>query len=259
MHKFFMKKRFWILSVFLIVICSMILFNKVKPLPEGISYESEVIHTDDVTFLADLTYQMPNGEMTSEQEIFHEVFEMIHEAEDFIVVDMFLFNSFTSQDRDFPDLSGELTEKLIKQKIKHPDLQVVFITDPINTGYHSYEEKHIKLLQDNDIEVVMTNLNELRDSNTVYSAVWRLLFQIFGKKGAGWLPNPFADDAPKFTVRSYLELFNVKANHRKVIATENSAIVSSANAHNESGFASNIAFKVSGTIIHDIVQAEHTS
>src|SRR5699024_3416444 len=58
------------------------------------------------------------------------------------------------------------------------------------------------------------------------------------------------------TLRSYLTLFNVKANHRKVIATEKNAIIQSANAHNESGYASNIGFKVSGGIIQDIVEAE---
>src|SRR5699024_11881967 len=120
----------------------------------------------------------------------------------------------------------------------------------------SYEEKHIEKLKNNDIEVVMSGLSELRDSNTFYSAGWRLLFQAFGQKGTGWLPNALADEATKITASSYLELFNVKANHRKAGATEKNAIISSANPHNESGFASNIAFKISGDIIHDIVDAE---
>ncbi len=144
-----------------------------------------------------------------------------------------------------------MTQALVKQKQRYPKLQVVFITDPINNGYHSYKEKHVQLLEDNDIEdvqlledndieVVLTNLSKLRDSNKPYSSVWRLLFQPFGQKGTGWLPNPFAKEAPPFTIRSYLELFNVKANHRKVLITEKSALVTSANPHNESGFASNI-------------------
>src|SRR5690625_7339113 len=104
----------------------------------------------------------------------------------------------------------------------------------------------------------MSCLSDLRDSNTFYSPGWRLLFQAFGQKGTGWLPNALADEAPKMTARSYLELFNVKANHRKAVATEKNAIISSANPHNASGLASNIAFKISGDIIHIIVNETQT-
>src|SRR5699024_8647170 len=104
-----------------------------KQLPEGTSFEGDVHYIDEVEFLSDLTYQKPDGEMTAEQEIFKEIFNVILEAEEFVVVDMFLFNDYTAQDRNFPDLSGRLTQSLIEQKKIHPDLQVVCITDPINT------------------------------------------------------------------------------------------------------------------------------
>lgn len=255
MRKFYKKKSIWVLLILLLILGSIVIFNKTKSLPEGISYESDIYKTDDITFLSDLTYS-ENGNQKVEQEIFDEVSNLIHEAEEFVVVDMFLFNDYTDQDRDFPDLSGKLTDALIKQKKNNPNLQVVFITDPVNTGYYSYDDKHLKKLKENDIEVVITRLSELRDSNTYYSAAWRLFFQPFGQKGTGWLPNNFSKDAPNMTIRSYANLFNVKANHRKAIATEKNAIIASANPHNESGFASNIAFKVSGEIIQDIVKAE---
>src|SRR5699024_4815128 len=106
------------------------------------------------------------------------------------------------------------------------------------------------------IEVVITNLDKLHDSNKPYTPIWRMLIKPLGYGNTGWLPNPFASDAPKMSLRSYLTLFNVKANHRKAIVSEKNAIIQSANTHNESGFASNIAFKVSGNIIRDIVEAE---
>lgn len=244
------------ISFFVITCLAIGIFNKYKSLPEGISYEGDIHHIDHIEFLSDLTYKNDLNKTIHEQEIFDEAFTMIEDAEEFIVVDMFLFNSYTDQDKEFPDLSGELTKKLIKQKTKHPDMPIVFITDPINTGYHSYIDEHIKRLEENNIEVVITNLNRLRDSNKAYTSAWRLLFQQFGQSGTGWLPNPFAKEAPKFTLRSYLELFNVKANHRKAIITEEYALVASANPHNESGFASNIGFKLSGNIIGDMVKAE---
>src|SRR5699024_7731369 len=70
--------------------------------------------------------------MTSEQEIFSEAFKMIREAEDIIIVNVFLFHDYTDQDRNFPDLNGKLTNALIEQKQRYPDLQIVFITE--NSG-----------------------------------------------------------------------------------------------------------------------------
>ena len=35
------------------------------------------------------------------------------EAEDIIIVDIFLFNNYTDQNRNFPDLSGKQTKALI--------------------------------------------------------------------------------------------------------------------------------------------------
>ncbi|MGE7765432.1 phospholipase D-like domain-containing protein [Peribacillus sp. NPDC096540] len=68
-----------------------------------------------------------------------------------------------------------------------------------------------------------------------------------------------AKSAPKVTVRSYLRLMNIKANHRKVNATEKTAIISSANPHDASGFHSNIAFQMDGNIVGDFVKAERAA
>lgn len=255
-RKFFKRKTTWILIIIFFTLVGIIIFNKTKALPKGISLEGNVYYTNEVSFLSDLTYKNDEDKTTSEQEIFDEVFQLIEQAEEFIVVDMFLFNDYTDQNRSFPDLSNDLTETLITQKEKHPNMQAVFITDPVNTGYFSYDTKQLEELRTNGIEVVLTSHSELRDSNTYYSAGWRLFFQIFGQEGKGWVKNPFASEAPKMTGRSYLNLLNVKANHRKVVVSENNAIIATANPHNESGFASNVAFKVSGDIIHDIVAAE---
>lgn len=252
------RKKNYLISivVFIAILIPVIIYNTSKPLPEGISYESDTHYVDDVKFLYNLTYQDKNGITIYEQEIFSEIEKIIGEAEEVIVVDMFLFNNYTDQDRDFPKLSSDLATALIHQKENHPGIQIVFITDPVNTGYHSYENELLEKMKENEIDVVVTSLNELRDSNPIYSGIWRILFQMFGQKGKGWLPNPISSDAPKVTLRSYLLLFNVKANHRKVVATEKAAIITSANAHDESGFFSNTAFKVSGTIINDIIESE---
>ena len=110
-----------------------------------------------------------------------------------------------------------------------------------------------------DIHVVITDVNRLRDSTPAYSAVWRTFFQWFGQSGTGTLPNLMASEAPDITVRSYLKLLNVKANHRKVVISEKTALVASANVHDASAYHSNIAFETSGEIIGDMLAAEQAA
>jgi phosphatidylserine/phosphatidylglycerophosphate/cardiolipin synthase-like enzyme len=72
-----------------------------------------------------------------------------------------------------------------------------------------------------------------------------------------WLdPQPSGAHAPHVTLRSYLKLLNIKANHRKVFATEQTAILSSANPHDASAYHSNAGLEVRGAIIRDILHSE---
>src|SRR5699024_9122734 len=128
LHRKNIKIIAWILlTTFFIVVLSIGIFIHFKILSIVVYYERYVYITNDVKFLSELTYKKHNGEMTSEQEIFNEAVKMIREAKDIIIVDMFLFNDYTDQDRDFPDLSGKLTKALIEHKQRYPNLQIVFI------------------------------------------------------------------------------------------------------------------------------------
>ncbi|UUZ94399.1 phospholipase D family protein [Paenibacillus sp. P25] len=211
-----------------------------------------------VGFLYDLTYKQ-GGRTVHEQHIFDRIFQAVDEAERFIVIDMFLFNSFTNADQDYPKLSETLTAKLIERKKMYPGLQIVFITDEVNTTYGSHTTPEFERLKAAGIPVILTDLDALRDSTPLYSAGWRMFFRWFGQSGGGWIPNPMAGAAPKATLRSYLKLLNVKANHRKVIATEKTVIIPSANAHDASGFHSNTALEVSGNVISDVLESEQAA
>nr|WP_251025864.1 phospholipase D family protein [Bacillus sp. ISL-47] len=243
------------MSLFLILI-STIIYQSNKPLPKGLSFEGEIYPVEDVQFLYDLTYEKKNGKRESDQQIFQRITEAIGEAEDFIVMDMFLFNGYHDGDQEFPDISGKITDKLIAQKEKYPDMEITVITDRINSTYGSHSVPELEELKKNGVNVVFTALIPLRDSNPIYSAFWRVFLQWFGQGGEGWLPNPLAKNAPDVTFRSYLDLMNIKANHRKVFVTEKTGIVTSGNPHNASGFHSNIAFEVKGPILSDLVKSE---
>lgn len=259
MKKWYKRKWFYLLVSILIVVGVVIIYNSYKPLPDGISYEGDVHQVEDIDFIYDLTYHDKQGKVQHEQRIFQTIYQAIEEADSFIVIDMFLFNSFYDEKVKFPKLSETLTDKLIAQKKKKPDLQVRFITDEVNTSYNAYQLEELEKLKQNDIDVIVTNLDRLRDPNPLYSGVYRTFFQWFGESGKGWIVNPMASSAPKVTARSYLRLMNIKANHRKVVATEKTAIISSANPHDASGFHSNIAFQMDGNIISDFVKAEEAA
>ena len=225
-----------------------------RSVPDGLSYKSEE-KDGNIEFLYDLTY-IKDDEYIKEQKIFYEQLKLISEAKYFVVVDMFLFNDDYDRKLDFPQISKTLTDTLIEQKEKYPDLKIIFITDEINNFYGAYKFKFIEQFKENDIEVIITDSTKTRDSNPLYSGVWRTFFRWFGTSGKGLMKNAFSPDSPKVTLRSYLKLLNFKANHRKVVITEESAIISSSNPHDASGYHSNIAFKVKGDIIDDLIQSE---
>jgi phosphatidylserine/phosphatidylglycerophosphate/cardiolipin synthase-like enzyme len=249
------KVRNFLLLTLLGVSIVAALYGVFRPLGEGLSIEGNQYHNSKVQFIYDLTYEQ-DGMIVHQQNIFAEVLELIEDAEEFIVLDMFLFNDLRKQDAEFPTLVANLTEQLLAKKQQNPDLEIYVLSDEINTFYGSYMPENFRQLAENGVEVIITDLNSLRDSNPLYSGIWRAFIHWWGTEGKGWLPNAFSAEGPKVTARSYLKMFNFKANHRKVVVTEKKALISSANPHDASGFHSNIAFVVEGQIIQDILESE---
>ncbi|PFG15402.1 phospholipase D family protein [Bacillus sp. es.036] len=256
-RSWYRRKRWILFSIVILIYISVITYHRFKPLPEGVSYASKVheLSSDEIEFLYDLTYDKDNEEVY-DHSIFDEVNKTIKEADEFLILDLFLFNGYTDGKRDYPKISEELSKAVVETMEKKPDLNVILISDEVNTTYGSHEAKQIKKIEDMGAEVIFTDLERLRDPSLFYSGVWRMAFSWFGQDGKGWLPNPMAPSAPKVTARSYLELLNVKANHRKTVITEDAGMIMSANPHDASGFHSNIAFKVKGTILNELIKSE---
>lgn len=247
-----------IVGVLALMYIGVIVWHTFKPLPDGLEYAGELHRVEDVEMFYDLSFaqDQKGTNLKHELRIFDEIYGMIEEAEDFIVIDMFLFDNYTDQDIQFPAVSETLTDKLLAKKEQDPDFSIYFITDPLNFGYGSYESQLLGTLEDEGVEVIVTDLDELRDSTPLYSGLYRVIFQWFDAGGKGWVPNAMSSDAPDLTISSYLKMMNIKANHRKVVITEKEAIISSANPHNASGLHGNMAFKVSGPVLNDILESE---
>jgi hypothetical protein len=140
-------------------------------------------------------------------------------------------------------------------------MQIDLISDEINTVYNGFPSKQFEDMKKAGINVQLTNLNSLKDSNPIYSSIYRIFFIWFGNSENGKLmPHPFNKDE-RVSIRSYLKLLNFKANHRKVIITDNdknifTSLITSANPHDGSSAHSNIGIKINGSFAKEIYNVE---
>jgi phosphatidylserine/phosphatidylglycerophosphate/cardiolipin synthase-like enzyme len=240
-----------------------------KSLPQGTRVASQwyTVAPGGTTFIADITTADAYGRPILSHAIFDEVLQIVRSAREFLVLDYFLFNDSrgTPDGNDLPlrSLSAELRDALIERKRAEPKLRVLFITDPINDVYGGAPSKDLQMLRDAGIDVAVTNLDALRDSNYLYSSFWRLTIKWWSGDGGGpgWLPNPFDEGPSTVTARSWARLVNFKANHRKVIIGDNgqgelAGIVSSANPHDGSSAHSNVAMKLTGSALQPLLASE---
>ncbi len=251
------KRRIKSLIIVLLLIVPLFVSGMTK-MPEGTSFKGEYYPTEDFEFIYDLSYEK-NGETVREHNILEENLRLINEAEEFIIADLFLFNDeYNKESGLYPKSVEKVTDALISKKAENPDMPVVLITDPINNFYGAYEQKYITKLKDGGVDVVITELNALKDSNILVSGYYRCYTKWFGTKGLYWLPNFFEKAAHKVNLRSVIKLANFKANHRKVVITNKEAMVSSANPHDPSSFHSNIAVRLKGEVVSDLLETEKT-
>ena len=124
---------------------------------------------------------------------------MVRDAKEFIVADIFLYNDFYNTAKfDFPDSTQKLTNALIAQKKKYPELKAYVITDEINNSYSADLNRQFKQLEENGIDVIVTDLNKVRDSNPLYAGYYRTYIKHFGLGENGWMKNPFGDNGLLF-------------------------------------------------------------
>jgi len=253
----------WIVTTLLTAWIAMGLWQRGKPLPEGIG-EAWPEHTvGKVGFLADESWFDAQGGHHLDQVIFDEMLALIGEARRLVVLDMFLFNDFAgnSEGGSFRPLTAELTDALIEQKRRHPGLEAVVISDPLNTLYGGLELDHLEALRLAGITVVLTALDRLRASNPLWSGLWHLGPRWLGNSTrAGWLPNALGPG--RVTLRSYLALLNFNANHRKTLVVDRgegwAALVTSANPHDVSSLHGNVALRFEGAAALDLLASERT-
>lgn len=214
------------------------------PLPEGLFFSGS-FRADRVQLLVDETWTDAAGQRQVKQEIFESVFSIIDEAEQFILLDFFLVNDFLYEEGPgMIPLSQMLTDRLLAKRAADPSVEIIFITDPVNTVYGAIPSPLFQSLEEAGVRVVWTGLDRLRDSNPLISKPWRLLIRPWGGGPGDAFANPVGEG--RISLRSVLKLLNFKANHRKLIVTEKSLLVASANPHSASSAHWNMALRIEG-------------
>ncbi len=241
-----------------------------KPLPEGVRVEGALVSVspDRLQFLADVTAADAAGRRVQQHAIHAAMLEMVRNARDLLVLDYFLFNGQggprgpLAYEGGLWRVSTALVDALRELKQSQPALPVLLLVDPINDYYRGTPPPDIAALQALGIDVAVTRLDGLRDSNPAYSATWRLLFGWWlDTEGEGAFPNVLDGAGPRLKAGALLRLPNFKANHRKVILTGDGAgslvgIISSGNPHDASSAHSNVALRVEGEALRALLDSE---
>ena len=195
------------LLAMLIAWLSLALWNSAKPLPPGTHSASQVarLAESDVDFL----YDTPQRHDAGAREL-----AAIDHAEQLIMIDR-------------SPVAPELAQHLLARKRVRPNLKIVLVTDPANQAYGGSAPQTLTALETAGIIVARVRLDRLRDSNPLYSGLWRLLF--------GWWSDPFEEAPGRITPATWARMRNAKADQRQlVIADDGSggwlAVVSPAGA-----------------------------
>ncbi len=248
-------------ALLLVAWIAMGAYQVYKPLPPGISQAGPLRGATDVALLTDITWVNAANQRHSDQHVFDETLRLIGQAQRVIVADQFLFNDFGSQggEVEYRKLSQQLTDALIARKRAVPQLHAVLITDPINTVYGGLPSPRLDALRAAGVEVVITDLRRLRAPNPAWSGLWHLCCGWAGNNDRdGWIANPLGPG--KVTLRSWLSLLNLNANHRKTLVVDQgdtwTALVASFNPHDASSLHGNVALRFSGAAALDLLASE---
>jgi PLD-like domain len=199
-------------------------WNSVKPLPPGtrvISIAARVAEPD-IEFLSAAPHR----------EILSRAMSVVDHAEQLIVVDQ-------------SPLARELAQALLVRKHLRPNLKIIVITDPAPEAFGGTPAQDLQSLERAGVIVARVRLDKLRDSNPVYSGLWRLLI--------GWWSDPFEEVRGGASLPAWSRQFNHQADQRQImIADDGSGIWTSLVGAPDSGSALGLR----GAMAHDILDAE---
>ncbi len=245
------------------------------PMPDSLRTPPRVVQVPDagIHFFADTSYiDAKKNVRVLDEHIWNQVGKIVGSAKHSITLDMFLYNDFQgSSPETARKLSAELTDMLVNKKIAEKHIAIALITDPINTVYGGVVSPYFTKLMSSGIPIITTDLTFLPDSNVPWSAAWHPFMSWMGNSTTGgWIAHPFDATGGKVTLRSWMALLNMKANHRKLLVADQPIVsgknagkqkmvtfVTSSNPHDGSSANGNVAIEVDDKIWRDAITSEN--
>jgi len=245
------------MGLLVLIYAATAVWHASKPLPPGLSANFHPKATQGVDLLLDSTWVTPDGNQAQSTEIFERMLALIAQAEEMIVLEMFLLNDFAgAAGTDHRPLSSQVINGIVARKQQRPKLTAILIIDPFNRLYGGVESELLDAAQAAGVKVIETRLTALPDSNPIWSGLWRLCCRYLGNSPQGWLPNPVGGE--EVSLRTVLRLLNFKANHRKALVVDEgrawTGFVTTGNAHDASSRHSNLGLEFSGAAAIDLLQ-----
>jgi hypothetical protein len=226
------------------------------------------LNTTNLQFITDQTSADFYGRRSAQANLHAATLDLIRGARDFLVMDYFLFNEQAGPAGELKYEDGirpvarELREALLALRASQPQLPILILVDPINSYYRRRLPPELAQLASAGIDVVMTDLLQLRDPNPLYSATWRLtLGWWLGPAMRGNFSNPLDAKGPALSFGALSRIPHFKANHRKVLLTGDGqgsliGLVSSSNPHDASSAHSNVGLRLAGEALRPLLDSE---
>lgn len=171
---------------------AVVFWNLAKPLPPGTHIVSQVyrLSEGDVDFLV----ESPRHPDAVGRDL-----SAIDRAEQLIVVDR-------------SPLPAPLAQRLRARKRLRPRLKILLVTDPRGEAFGGTSPRSLASLEEAGIIVARVRLDRLRDSNPLYTGLWRLAF--------AWWSDPFDETWGRATPPAWLRLQNSKSDHRQFLVAD---------------------------------------
>ena len=229
-----------VVLAFLLAWITVAFWNAGKPMPPGTHVISPTARVSDadIDFLVDVRR---HARVLSEQ------LAAVDRAEQLIVLDQ-------------SPLSSTTLEHLVARMHLRPNLKAILITDPGNEVFGGTPAQYLTSLENAGLLVARVRLDRLRDSNALYSSLWRLC--------VGWWSDPFDEIPGKVTLPAWLRSFNFKSDTRQVLVADDGAggwvsiiaaaaeVAAPGSASQDNAAVLNTALLIRGTVAHDIAASE---
>ena len=180
-----------LLLVLLLAWLSLMFWNTAKPLPPGTHLVSQTARLSDAD--VDFLYESPRRRAAAAD------LSAIDHAEQLIVLDR-------------SPVTRELAQRLLARKHLRPHLKIVLVTDPANEAFGGSPAQTLTSLEQAGVIVARVRLDRLRDSNPLYSGLWRLAF--------GWWSDPFDETPGRATLPALARTRNSKSDQRQLVVAD---------------------------------------